>query len=397
MYTALNKEKQNIFLLIISSFFSNIASYIFDIGILIYLYDNTKSASIVSGYFISQILPAFLVLFFGITIDKYNKKNLVIITTLIRIGLLILVIFNKNFIIIYLISFMLNLLYEFDGNVINSLIPRLVSKDKLIKISSIKNIIDSVSMILGPILASLIIVSSNVNINIIINIFCYVITFITFIFLNIKTNEISDFKPDKGVTRTNFNLSIILGNKEIISTIIYWALFMFFIGLTTPLEIIMITDTLNQSSSYYGIGNSIEGIGMLLASFIILSFSKKLKSHEIICIGLFISAVGYLIIGLSPNILIYFIGALCVGITASFCPLGFRTAIQTYATEETLGRTFAITRFIVLISRLIGTFAISLILIKVPIRVIYYVVSTILFIISAYNIKNLKYKETESS
>ena len=74
MLKILNKEFKNIILLIVSSFFSNISNYIFDIGILIYLYDSTKSPSVISGYFISQLLPVFLLLFLGGTIDKFNKK-----------------------------------------------------------------------------------------------------------------------------------------------------------------------------------------------------------------------------------------------------------------------------------------------------------------------------------
>lgn len=380
MLKILNKEFKNIILLIVSSFFSNISNYIFDIGILIYLYDSTKSPSVISGYFISQLLPVFLLLFLGGTIDKFNKKYLVIITIILRLFFLILILINKNMFIIYLTSFILNLLYEFEGNIINSIIPELISKNKIIKISSLKNVVDSCSMILGPILASLIIISTNVNINIIINIFCYCIIFISFIFFDICNSKVIIQRSLCKIT--SFTPSIILKNKKIIPIIIYWSLFMFFIGLTAPLEIIKITDVLQQPSSFYGVGNSIEGIGMLLASFFLLNFCHKFKSFEIIRLGLLISTFGYIIIGFSNHIYIYFIGAFFVGVTASFCPIGFKSSIQLNTNTEILGRTFTISRFIILVFRLIGTLSLSFILKKVPIEIIYYFTSFILFLMT---------------
>ena len=56
MYWHIKKENLNIVLIIISSFFRNIANYIFDVGILIYLYDVTQSASVLSGYFTVALL-----------------------------------------------------------------------------------------------------------------------------------------------------------------------------------------------------------------------------------------------------------------------------------------------------------------------------------------------------
>lgn len=55
------------------------------------------------------------------------------------------------------------------------------------------------------------------------------------------------------------------------------------IGIASPLEISMIEDNLGMSSSWYGIGDTVEGIGMLLTSGFILEIIKKLKSENIIC------------------------------------------------------------------------------------------------------------------
>ncbi|NLU52495.1 MAG: MFS transporter [Clostridiaceae bacterium] len=143
-------ENRNIIFLLLSSFLSGIGNYIFDIGIIIYLYDETASAAIISGFFISQLLPAFIILFTGITIDKLNRKYLVIFCRLVRILLFILLLLSKKIIVIYFVSFMLNLIFEFDNSVLNAMLPNMFAKERLIKVSSITNIISSVSMVCGP-------------------------------------------------------------------------------------------------------------------------------------------------------------------------------------------------------------------------------------------------------
>lgn len=380
-----NRDNKNLILFLVSLFFSEIAIYIFDIGIIIYLYKSTESSAILSGFFISQLLPAFIVLFTGATIDKYNKRHLMIFSKFARILLFILLLFSKEIIIIYFVSFMLNLLYEFDNNIVNALLPYMFSKEKLVKVSSIINIISSISVILGPLAASAIIITSNVNINIAINILLYLLSVGSFIFIILEKasftgkSDVSPLKP-KDKLKDIINFRGIVQDLNTRTTILYWALFMFFIGLTTPLEIIMIEKILQQPSEFYGIGNAVEGVGMLIASFIILGFSKKLKPYNIISIGLFLAGFGYLFIGLSSNIYVYIGGAFFVGLTAAFCPLGFRTSIQSYTNPKILGRTFALSRFIVIVFRMLGLVILSKLLLILPIKILYFSVSSVLLI-----------------
>ena len=55
--------ERNLWLLVIARFFGEFASYIFDVGVLIYLYSETESMAVVSGFFLTQILPALFTIF----------------------------------------------------------------------------------------------------------------------------------------------------------------------------------------------------------------------------------------------------------------------------------------------------------------------------------------------
>lgn len=152
------------------------------------------------------------------------------------------------------------------------------------------------------------------------------------------------------------------------------------IGIALPLEITMIEDTLKMSSAWYGIGNMVEGLGMMVASAFILGKIKKLKPENIISLGLFTAALSYLMIGISPNIWMYFIGAGLVGMTSTFCPLGFKTEIQVESSPEIVGRTFTTARFTILISRTVGSLIVGGLLNIFSIRIVYYGLTGILMV-----------------
>lgn len=92
-------------------------------------------------------------------------------------------------------------------------------------------------------------------------------------------------------------------------------------------------------------------------------------------------------IGISKNIWMYFIGAAFVGITSTFCPLGFKTEVQVSSSREVVGRTFAATRFTILISRTVGSLIAGKLLGALDIRIMYYGLAGIL-VLSAVSFWN---------
>lgn len=351
-------------------FLSGFVGYLYDISVVIYLFSERGSTAMLSGFFISRILPALLILFTGITIDKYDKKKLLMLTYLIRIGLFILLFTHKSYIAIFVTTFMLGILDEYEYNTFNALIPKLFTKENLIKVSSIFNVIDSASMIMGPIIASVLIMYSDVSKSIIINIFTSFL--ITFLYVSIRLPKTisNTTKEDRAKVKWH-GFKVIFQDKNIRAITIKWICFMFVIGLTSPLEVMMIENVLGESAELYGVGNAVFGLGMLLSSFLVLKLNKKLTSYWMITVGFLISVFGYFIIGVSQNILTFFTGLFLIGWTASFAPIGFRTSIQVYGSENKLGRIFSTSRFLVIFSRIIGTSMISVALVHFSERLLY--------------------------
>ena len=101
---------------------------------------------------------------------------------------------------------------------------------------------------------------------------------------------------------------------------------------------------------------------------------KKLKPESIILLGLFSAAMSYGVIGIAGNIGVYLFGAGLVGVTSTFCPLGFKTAVQIQSETNLVGRTFTA------ITRMIGSLLVGGMLTLWNIRVIYYLLAGFLVV-----------------
>ena len=82
--TELYQNGRNLGLISLAKFLSGFASYIYDIGVVIYLFQETESVTVIGGFFVAQLLPAFLILVIGGIIDKYNKKVLMIFSNIVK-------------------------------------------------------------------------------------------------------------------------------------------------------------------------------------------------------------------------------------------------------------------------------------------------------------------------
>lgn len=369
--------RQNLFLMSLAKFLSGFAGYIYDIGIVIYLFSQTKSVAVIGGFFISQFLPALIILFTGKLIDTHNQKMLIFLSNLAKAAVFFLLLFEANIVFIYVATFFMNLLLEFESNTTQALMANLFAKGNLFKAASVINLLDSASLILAPVCASVIATNFSIQVNLVIDIILYGIT--GFLYLLLPSGILGNMEKEKEEKK---GYASIIKNKRILCTVLFWNFFMLCIGIASPLEISMIEDTLGMSSSWYGIGNTVEGIGMLLASGFVLGIIKKLKPESIILLGLFSAAMSYGVIGIAGNIGVYLFGAGLVGVTSTFCPLGFKTAVQIQSETNLVGRTFTASRFTILITRMIGSLLVGGMLTLWNIRVIYYLLAGFLVIIA---------------
>lgn len=138
-----NGKQRNLFLLCVTKFLSGFAGYIYDIGIVIYLFQKTESVVVVGGFFVSQFLPAFIILMTGGIIDRYNKKILMILSNTAKAVLMLILLLNQGIWCIYIVTFLMNLILEFESSTVSALMVHVFPKEKLFKAASVVNFLDS--------------------------------------------------------------------------------------------------------------------------------------------------------------------------------------------------------------------------------------------------------------
>lgn len=86
----------------------------------------------------------------------------------------------------------MNLILEFEHSTSSALMVDVFSKEEIFKMASVMNVVDSASLIMGPICASFLAAKFDIGINLVINILLYIISAVIYGF--IQMNCMQDIK-----------------------------------------------------------------------------------------------------------------------------------------------------------------------------------------------------------
>lgn len=120
--------------LVASEFFSQFSMNLFNFALLIIVFSVAKSSTAVSGVVLAFTIPSILFgIFAGVLVDRWNKKNVLFATNVIRALLIIPLIFlHTNLVVIYLVTFSVSIATQFFVPAETPIIPLLVGKPLLL-------------------------------------------------------------------------------------------------------------------------------------------------------------------------------------------------------------------------------------------------------------------------
>lgn len=189
----------------------------------------------------------------GGIIDKYNKKVLMSISNIVKAMLMMCLLFNRDIWCIYAVTFGMNLILEFEGSTISALIANIFAKTHLFKAASVINFVDSFSMIAAPLCVSALALYFQVNINLVLSCVLYMVSAFLYSFITFDNLSRSLYTESDKKRRGYMD---VVRNKRILITVLFWNVFIFCIGVASPLEVSMIEEKLQMPSHWYAIGNA---------------------------------------------------------------------------------------------------------------------------------------------
>ncbi|WP_106824932.1 MFS transporter [Bacillus cereus] len=289
-----NQELRNICLYSIAKTVSLFGSSIYSFALGLYVLQITGSAL---NFAISLILGTIPMIvmnpFAGVIADKVDKKKLVICMDLLSGFLLITVYilssyYGLNLFIIYTTTFLMTVFTTFFGIGLEAVKPNMVTKERLMSINSISKIIDSISLILGPMLGGIVFAVFDIKIFIIINGISFILSAISILFINFKLFE-QNINEECSIREINFiedikeGYSYLLERKSLKNTFSILISLNFFLGfaVTVPLPYIINT-VLNLSSKQFGLIQGTFPVGMIIGAILVKKLSFMLAVFMII-------------------------------------------------------------------------------------------------------------------
>lgn len=361
-----NKESQNSILFYLASLISIFGTAIYTFAMSLYVLKVTGSSLSFSSTLILSILPiVFLNPFVGVIVDKYDKKKLVILANLLNgiflLGIYIISVFNGVSIgIIYLSTFVISSINIIFDVSIDSSIPNIVSKEKIVNINAGNRIIDSISSILGPVMGGIVFVIFDIKTFILFNSISFLISSILDWKIDFKLYKSNSSDDDRSINKNYFieikeGFKYLMTKKSIKDFIIIFIIYNFFISfsISIPMPIIL-NNIFMIPEKHYGFIQSGVPIGMIIGAIIVKKIIDKLKLNKLLSLIGTLMAIEIILLAIpligkinSYNInylsAYYFFIMMFIGICISLVDIPFSYIIQTDIEEGYRGRVLSLT------------------------------------------------------
>lgn len=380
-----NKEDKNAILFYLGSLISIFGTAIYTFAISLYTLKITGSSISFSTTLILSILPIIILNpIVGVIADKFNKKKLVVTANLLNGVFLFIVYLISNWKglstgIIYLSTFVvtsINIIFDVS---IDSAIPNIVSKEKIVNINAGNRIIDSISSVLGPVFGGIAFAIFNIESFILINAISFLVSAILDTLIDFKYNSNSELeeKSDENIAISKLNyfkeiaegFKYLISKRYIIEILAIFIIFNFFISFSVTIPIpIILNNILKIPTKSFGLIQGAIPVGMIIGAFMVKNIIAKYKLNSIFSVTGIIISVNIILLSIPlfintiSNINIYVIYYLVImifmGVCISLVDIPFSYTLQTNIEEEfrarSLSLTISIVKVVVPISYLIS-------------------------------------------
>ncbi|ENQ3076995.1 MFS transporter [Bacillus sp. WLY-B-L8] len=283
------KEMKNLFLYSTGKTVSIFGTAIYNFALGLYVLKLTGSALSFAVTLVLGTIPMIIINpFAGVIVDKVNKKTLVVLMDFLSGILLVFVYilcmkYELNLLIIYTTTFLLTVFTTFFGIGLEAAKPNIVSEKMLMNINSVSKIIDSVSLIIGPMLGGIVFAIFDMRTFIIINGISFILSGISMMFIhfklfNFQTNEDHTGGKIHLISDIKDGFNFLFKRKSIKSMFTILILINFFLGfaVTVPLPY-MINTVLKLGSKEFGMIQGAFPMGMILGALLVKKITERIS------------------------------------------------------------------------------------------------------------------------
>jgi MFS transporter, DHA3 family, macrolide efflux protein len=359
----LAKWQRAFFTMYIGQAFSLLSSSAVQFSIIWWITVQTGSAMALTVASVVGLLPqAVIGPFAGVWIDRYNRKNMMIIAdSAVALSSLVLGLSffftTPSLIFIYFILFIRALGETFHKPAMQAAIPQLVPENQLTKAGGLGQMVQSACSMVGPMLGAFLMSITNLQYALLVDVFGAVLAVLTLSFVKIAKHHVASTKLSiiadmkQGIRAIKANKALMKVSIPILlSTIVFVPM-----GTLLPL---MVREYFNGTAWHNGIVQTLFSSGMLIAAMLISLTGGIRKQFLMISVGIFTLGVCSLVGGLlsSSSFLLFCIVIFVMGTTGMFSNIPFTAYIQKTVPQQNLGKVISLVTSVMSFAAPIGMF-----------------------------------------
>lgn len=330
---------------------SQLGDKAYNIVLMWWLFEKTKSPLLISFFLVASMLPELLIgPVAGVYIDYWNKKKILIITDFIR-GLVILTVaalFQLNRLEIwhiYLATLSISLCTALFNPTTMAIIPVLVEKDKLQQANALSQMVSGAVSIVGPLVgASSIALIGYVGV-LMFNGFSYIISGFAESLLRLNRTETR--------TRESMWISLAQGfryirtDRRVFVIVAVIAVVHMFVGSILVVMPFLASLVDGKGVNNLGVLEAAIGVGMMagaiyISKYVRKSFNEVYLFYAIVCMGVGIFFLGALQLLQFHLLFGYAIVCAMIGLCVAVASVFWRTIAQLCVPSDMTGRVFSV-------------------------------------------------------
>ena len=387
------KHNQDFCLLWLTQAISGAGDVLYAVGIMVTIYQLTGSALQTVMVMVAGTLPAFIISpFAGAIVDKYPRKNVLIIMDIVRAVLVVLLLFfisatHFNLIGLYLIVGSLSVAASFYRPAKMAIIPAVVAPSDLGQANSILIGTGQGITALGFGLGGVLTLWLGIEIFIIIN----ALTFVLSAFITAQI-QLPYLQQTNKITNKSLLQSVKQGYQDVRKHKVAYPLMVIEVleyfphGIwTAAILLAFVEKSLNGNADDWGFVTAAYFVGMFLGAML-ATFAHKIiqqRTGHIIVINIFLTSLLTIAFGLSPTIFLVIIICIAFGLPNSIRDVAQDTLLQSTVPQDLLGRVYAFRSMLTSMVFMVAGVVFACLADFTNVRYIY-IIGSLLYLITAF-------------
>lgn len=300
----------------------------------------------------------------GTIADRFSRKQLMVLSDIVRAGLFVLLALANTLWMVYICLFTIGLFSAVFNPSKNGKLKELVPNDEIKSAMSITTMIDSATKIFGPILSGILVSAAGTTPVFYINSVSFIISAILIFCLPKVAEQIKEEKVKakaKSSYKTEFmeGVTFIKSNTQILVGMLFLGFSLLILQLSDSQIIVLIRELKHASPGLFGYLVTGSGVGMFFSS-LILAKKTNYRAYNLMLIGVCGLGIGFGMMALFThmNLDVSIVWAPLLGLFAGFAAglvfVPFQASVQVETPVELTGRVFGVIGSVTTTATIIG-------------------------------------------